>query len=112
MTAKKLALMFLMITLITQCLTEVYEKYFFLFTDKNDLLSSAGGVTPAGPSRRPTSPNIFWKLIFFKIMHQSGQLFLNEEIKWDQNMLKATRLAVSFLRNCILKILILNRKYK
>ena len=43
MTVKKLALMFLMITLITQCLTEVYEIYFFLFTDKN-----AGGVTPAG----------------------------------------------------------------
>ena len=40
--------MFLMITLITQCLTEVYEKCFFLLTDKKDLLSYAGGVTPAG----------------------------------------------------------------
>ena len=48
MTAKKLALMFLIVTLITQCLTEVYEKCFFLLTDKKDLLSYAGGVTPAG----------------------------------------------------------------
>ena len=60
----------------------------------------------------PTSPDIFWQWIFFKITHQSGQLFLKEEIKLDQKHLKATRLAVSFLSNCIIKILILNIKYK
>ena len=56
-------------------------------------------------------PNYFWKWILIKMTHQSGQLFLKEEIKWDQKQLKEIRLAVSFLRNCILKILILNHKY-
>ena len=62
-------------------------------------------------SRCPTSPIIFWKWILIKMTHQSGQLFLKEETKWDQKQLKSIRLAVSFLSNCILKILILNRKY-
>ena len=47
-TEKKLARMFLMITLTTRCLTEVYVKYFVFLSDKTVLLSNAGGVTPAG----------------------------------------------------------------
>ena len=61
-----------------------------------------------GQPRCPTSPNIFWKWILIKMTHQSGQLFMKDEIKWDQKQLKAINLAVSFLSNCILKILIFN----
>ena len=66
---------------------------------------------PLLPTRCPTSPIIFWKWILIKMTHQSGQLFLKEETKWDQKQLKAIRLAVSFLSNCILKIIIFNPKY-
>ena len=52
-----------------------------------------------------------FKLIFFKNAPLIGQFFLKNDETMDEDQVELTGLAVQFLSNCILKILILNIKY-
>ena len=57
------------------------------------------------------SMKFFFKLIFKKNAPLIGQFFLKNDETMDEDQVELTRLAVQFLSNCILKILILNIKY-
>ena len=57
------------------------------------------------------SMKIFFKLIFLKNAPLIWQFVLKNDETMDEDQVELTRLAVQFLSNCILKILILNIKY-